>query len=192
MNDDTYPHSHLSKYLVRSQALIALVLLLGLCSFDFFFPSAYSLQAGIHGVTAISAVVFGTLLTHRIYPLIRGIKINFDSLRLWAVTATLLNLLGAISGNWIYMRYRGQGGPRDWILENVPFFHKVLMEFKEFVTLFPFPIMLTTTFILYYYKADIQFRRDLALFVGISIFISWFFLVFGFVAGLVLAKLRFV
>jgi hypothetical protein len=66
------------------------------------------------------------------------------------------------------------------------------MEFKEFVTLFPFPLMLATTFILFYYKAVMHFRRDLALFVGISILISWFFLAFGFVAGLALAKLRFV
>lgn len=192
MNEESYYYGHFSKYLARGQATLALVLLLGLCSFDFFFPTAYSLQAGIHGVSAITAVVFATLLTHRVYPLIRGIKINFDSLRLWAMTATGLNLLGAISGNWIYMRYRGQGGPRDWILEHVPNFHNGLMEFKEFVTLFPFPLMLATTFILSYYKAVMQFRRDLALFVGLSILVSWFFLAFGFVAGLVLAKLRFV
>jgi hypothetical protein len=90
------------------------------------------------------------------------------------------------------MRYRGQNGPRDWILEHVPNFHNGLMEFKEFVTLFPFPIMLATAFILFYYRAAMPFRRDLALFVGISIMISWLFLAFGFVAGLVLAKLRFV
>lgn len=192
MSEESFYYGHFSKYLARGQAALALVLLLGLCSFDFFFPTAYSLQAGIHGVSAITAVVFATLLTHRVYPLIRGIKINFDSLRLWAMTATGLNLLGAISGNWIYMRYRGQEGPRDWILEHVPLFHKVLMEFKEFVTLFPFPLMLATTFILFYYKAVMQFRRDLALFVGLSILVSWFFLAFGFVAGLVLAKLRFV
>lgn len=192
MNEESHYYGHFSKYLARVQATLALVLLLGLCGFDFFFPTAYHLQAGIHGVSAITAVVFTTLLTHRVYPLIRGAKINFDSLRLWAMTATGLNLLGAISGNWIYMRYRGQGGPRDWILEHVPNFHNGLMEFKEFVTLFPFPLMLATTFILFYYKAVMQFRRDLALFVGISIVVSWFFLAFGFVAGLVLAKLRFV
>jgi hypothetical protein len=192
MTQESYFYGHFSKNLAKVQAALALVLLLGLCSFDFFFPTAYSLQAGIHGFSAITAVVFATLLTHRVYPLIRGIKINFDSLRLWAMIATGLNLLGIISGNWIYMRYRGQDGPRDWILENVPSFHKVLMEFKEFVTLFPFPMMLATTFILFYYKAVLSVRRDLALFVGISILVSWFFLGFGFVAGLVLAKLKFV
>lgn len=108
MNEDSYYYGHFSKYLARVHATLALLLLLGLCSFDFFFPTAYSLQAGIHGVSAITAVVFATLLTHRVYPLIRGIKINFDSLQLWAMIATGLNLLGAISGNWIYMRYRGQ------------------------------------------------------------------------------------
>lgn len=48
------------------------------------------------------------------------------------------------------------------------------MEFKEFVTLFLSPIMLATAFILFYTVPAMPFRRDLALFVGISIMISWF------------------
>ena len=90
------------------------------------------------------------------------------------------------------MRYRGQDGPRDWILAHVPAFHNVLMEFKEFVSLFPFPLMLSATFMLYYYGMSIQIRKDLCKFVGITIWVSWLFLTLGFVAGLVLAKLRFV
>lgn len=192
MNEEAYFYGHFSKYLARVQAGLALPLLLSLGGLDLFFPTNYRLQAGVHGISAISAVIFATLLTHRVYPLIRGIKTNFDSLRLWVATATGLNFLGAVSGNWIYMRYRGQNGPRDWILDNVPSFHKILMEFKEFISLLPFPLMVMATFILFYYRAVMQFRRDLALFVGISIMVSWFFLVFGLVAGLVLAKLRFV
>lgn len=192
MTEDSYYYGHFSKYLARTQAVMALLLLLGLCGFDFLFPTEYGIKAAIHGLSAIAALVFGTLLTHRVYPLIRGVKINFDSLRLWALIATALNLLGAISGNWIYMRYRGQNGPRDWILDHAPGFHKVLMEFKEFVTLFPFPLMAATSFILFYYRSVLHYRRDVALFCGISIMLSWLFLAFGFVAGLMLAKLRFV
>jgi hypothetical protein len=192
MTEESFFYSHFSKYLARTQATVAFILLIGLGGLDFFFPTAYGFKAGVHGVSAISAVIFGTLLTHRVYPLIRGVRINFDSLRRWTMIATGLNLIGAISGNWIYMRYRGQGGPREWILEHQPNFHNGLMEFKEFVTLFPFPLMLATTFILFYFKTVIPYRRDLALFVGISIMVSWFFLLFGFTAGLVLAKLRFV
>ncbi len=192
MSEESYYYGHFSKTLARVQASLAFVLLLGLCGFDFFFPSAYSIQAGIHGISAILAVVFGTLLTHRIYPLIRGIHIDFDSLRHWVLIAIGLNLLGAISGNWIYTRYRGKDGPRDWILDHAPTFHMGLMEIKEFVSLFPVPLMTVTAFILFYYKAELQERREITLFAGLSIFLSWFFLVFGFVAGLVLAKLRFV
>ena len=79
--------------------------------------------------------------------------VRLESLRRWLLAATLLNLAGAISGNWIYMRYRGQNGPRDWILEHVPSFHNVLMEFKEFVSLFPFPLMLSATGMLYLLRA---------------------------------------
>lgn len=119
-------------------------------------------------------------------------QVQLQSLRRWVLAATLLNLAGAISGNWIYMRYRGQDGPRDWILARVPAIHNVLMEIKEFVSLFPFPLMLSATALLYYYGLPMQTRRDLCRFVGITILVSWSFLLLGFVVGLVLAKLRFV
>jgi hypothetical protein len=161
-------------------------------SLDFFFPTAYRFQAGLHGLSSILAVVIGTYLTHRAYPMIRGIRIHFESLRYWVLGSTVLNLLGVISGNWIYMRYRGQDGPRDWILKNSPNFHNVLMEFKEFVSIFPFVLMLAATFLLFYYGKQIQYRRDLTQFAAILILTSWLFLMIGFISGLVLAKLRFV
>jgi hypothetical protein len=192
MTTEHYLHSNLAKRLVRIQAILALLILLLLAGLDFFFPTRYSLQAGLHGISSISAVVVGTYLTHRAYALIRGVHINFRSLRHWTVGATLLNFLGAVSGNWIYMRYRGEDGPRDWILKNAPDFHNYMMEFKEFITLFPFPLMAAVTFILYYYGDAIHVRRDFTQFVGIAILVSWLFLLLGFVTGLVLAKLHFV
>ncbi len=185
-------HDYFSKYVIRTQVGIAMTLLLLLSGADFWYPTDYSLKAGVHGVSAILAVVLGTYLTHRAIPLIKGMKIHYESLRLWLLAATLLNLAGAISGNWIYMRYRGQNGPRDWILEHVPVFHNVMMEFKEFVSLFPFPLMLSATFMLYYYGPSIQARRDISRFVGVTILAAWSFLLLGFVSGLVLAKLRFI
>lgn len=192
MGTGEYIHDYFSKTVIRIQVVVALALLLLLPAANFFYPTDYSLKAGIHGVSAILAIVIGTYLTHRAIPLIKGMHVKYESLRLWVLGATILNLFGAISGNWIYMRYRGQDGPRDWILANVPTFHNVLMEFKEFVSLFPFPLMLAVTFTLYYYGMSIQNRRDITRFVGITILISWSFLMLGFVAGLVLAKLRFV
>jgi hypothetical protein len=64
------------------------------------------------------------------------------------------------------------------------------MEFKEFISLFPFALMLTVTFILFYYGNAIATRRDILNFVGILMLLSWLFLLFGFVAGLTLAKLH--
>lgn len=187
-----FMHDNLGKIVIRSQVAIALLLLLALSASDFWYPSDYKLKAGIHGVSAILAIVVGTYLTHRAIPMIKGMHVRLESLRRWLLAATLLNLAGAISGNWIYMRYRGQDGPRDWILAHVPAFHNVLMEFKEFVSLFPFPLMLTATAMLYYYGLPIETRRDISRFVGITILVSWSFLMLGFVAGLVLAKIRFV
>lgn len=192
MPTDQYLQGQLAKFLVRTQAITALCILLALAGLDFFFPTNYHLQAGIHGISSISALVLGTYLTHRAYALIRGVHINFHSLRYWLLGATAINFLGALSGNWIYMRYRGQDGPKDWILANVPAFHNYLMEFKEFVSLFPFPLMLAGSFILFYYGDAIHERRDLTQLVGILILLAWLFLLLGFVAGLTLAKLRFV
>lgn len=192
MNTDQYYHGNLAKYLVRTQASLALVILLLLAGLDFFFPTSYRLQAGIHGISAITSVVVGTYLTHRAFTIIRGVHINYHSLRRWALGSTVLNFLGAVSGNWIYMRYRGENGPKEWILANAPDFHNYMMEFKEFITLFPFPIMAAVTFGLYYYGDAIAERRDISQFVGILILLSWLFLFLGFVTGLVLAKLRFV
>lgn len=192
MPSEQFLHGQFAKFLVRVQAAFALTLLIFLVGMDFFFPTNYRLQAGVHGMSAIAALMVGTYLTHRAYPLVRGVRINFKSLRWWVLGATAANLLGAISGNWIYMRYRGQDGPRDWILGQVPAFHNVMMEFKEFISLFPFPLMLATTFVLFYYGDGLQQRRDLTQFVGVTILISWVLLMTGFVAGLGLAKLRFV
>lgn len=192
MSAGEYIHDHFSKIVIRSQVGIALALLLMLPAANFFYPGNYSLKAGIHGVTAILAIILGTYLTHRAIPLIKGVHVKLESLRRWLLVGTALNLAGAISGNWIYMRYRGQDGPRDWILEHVPNFHNVLMEFKEFVSLFPFPLMLSATAILYFYGLPVQHRRDITRFVGITILVSWCFLMLGFVVGLILAKLRFV
>ncbi|NOS88325.1 MAG: hypothetical protein HOP34_07245 [Methylococcaceae bacterium] len=184
-------HGTLSKTLVRTQAALALFVLLWLGGLDFFFPSHFSLQAGVHGLSTISAMVAATFLTHRAYHLIRGVHINMRSLRYWALAATVLNFFGAVSGNWVYMRYRGEGGAKDWILAHAPSFHNVMMEFKEFVSLFPFPLMLAVTFVLFYYGDALATRRDLLSFVGLLMLIAWLFLLLGFVSGLTLAKLHF-
>lgn len=182
----------LTKILIRLQAGTALFLLLIISGLDLFFPSQYALKAAVHGISAISAVVVGTFITHRAYFLLRGGKINYQSLKNWTVASTVLNFLGAVSGNWIYMRYRGQDGPREWILKNTPDFHNVLMEFKEFVSLFPFPLMVIASFALFYYQDHLHARHDIKQFIAILMMASWFFLMLGFVAGLTLAKLRFV
>lgn len=192
MAHDAIDSQQLTKILIRLQAGGALTLLLMLVGFDLFFPSQYALKAAVHGVSTISALVVGTFMTHRAYFLLRGARTNYVSLKKWSLASAVLNLLAAISGNWIYMRYRGQDGPKEWILKSVPDFHNVLMEFKEFVSLFPFPLMVVATFILFYYKEHIQLRHDIKQFVAILIMAAWFFLMLGFVSGLILAKLRFV
>lgn len=192
MKDNALDTQQLTKILIRLQAFGALLLLLMLVGLDLFFPTPYALKAAVHGVSTISALVVGTYMTHRAYFLLRGARINYTSLKKWALASTLLNLIAAISGNWIYMRYRGENGPRDWILKTIPDFHNILMEFKEFVSLFPFPLMVIVSFALFYYQDNLQSRHDIKQYVGIVIMAAWFFLMLGFVAGLILAKLRFV
>jgi hypothetical protein len=50
--------------------------------------------------------------------------------------------------------------------------------------------MLAVTFMLFYFGDAISTRRDIMNFIGILMLLSWLFLLFGFVAGLTLAKLH--
>jgi hypothetical protein len=192
MQSEQLFHGQFSRLLARTQAGFALIVLLSIAGFDFFFPSQYRWQAGLHGISSIASLIAGTFLTHRAYPLIKGIRADFSSLRQWATASAALNFLALASGNWIYMRYRGEAGPREWILKHTPSFHNNLMEFKEFVSIFPFPLMLCVSFLLFYYGKPILQRRELTQLAGLLILLSWAFLVLGFAAGLVLAKLSFV
>lgn len=107
MHSEAPLQGSLSRSVARAQAALTLLLLTGLAGLDFFFPTGYRIQAGLHGLSSIASAVVGTLLTHRAYPLIRGVRVDFRSLRHWVLGSATLNLLGIVSGNWIYRRYRG-------------------------------------------------------------------------------------
>jgi hypothetical protein len=192
MATNQFFRGELTKSLIKTEAVVAVLAVATISWVNFFFPTNYYLQAGLHGLSSAGALSVGLYVTHRAYPLLRGVRVELESLRRWVLAAMVLNLLGAVTGNWIYMRYRGEGGPRQWILTNAPSFHNVMMEFKEFISLFPFPLMLSAAFILYYYGNKIHMRRDLTQAVGVLIQLSWLFLILGLFSGLVLAKLRFV
>ena len=77
MSAEQHIPDNFTKILIRSQVGIALLLLLlALSASDFLFPSEYKLKAGIHGVSAILAVVVGTFLTHLALPLIKGMQVR--------------------------------------------------------------------------------------------------------------------
>ncbi len=178
--------------LLWTQLSFALVLSLWLAGMDFFFPSAYRVKAGVHSLSSIAAAVLGTYLVHQLYPLLRGARLNLIKLRFWLMLALTANLAAAVSGNWIYMRYRAEDGPRDWILANAPGFHNLMMEFKEFVSLFPVLFATVCVFASFYYGELILKRRDLAVTLASLILLTWILIMTGLVTGLGLAKLRFV
>ncbi|MCX8048727.1 MAG: hypothetical protein N3A55_03575 [Methylohalobius sp.] len=157
-----------------------------------FFPSPYQIKAAVHGLSSVLAIATSTYLVHRIYPVLRGAKAAWSALPNWLIAAVATNLAAAISGNWIYMRYRGEGGPRAWILANAPGFHNVLMEFKEFISLFPCFLLTVAVFCAYYYGEQVMRRRELSQFFVALILAAWIFALIGWMSGLTLAKLRFV
>ncbi|WP_460035192.1 hypothetical protein [Methylothermus subterraneus] len=157
-----------------------------------FFPSPYQIKAAVHGLSSILALAAVTYLAHRLYPVLRGARTAWEVLPNGLLIALAANLAAALSGNWIYMRYRGEEGPRDWILANAPAFHNVLMEFKEFVSLFPCLLLTTAVFCAFYYGEQVLRRRELAQFFAVLILAAWMFALIGWVSGVTLAKLRFV
>ena len=155
-------------------------------------PSPFRLQAAAHGLAALLIVVSGSYLGHLAYPLARGARGAIADVTRWTKLCLTLSVLAVVSGNWVYMPYRGQNGARERLLATAPIFHKVLMEFKEFVSLFPVPILGAVCFMLWYYKDELAERKDLAMPIAALLMLNWIFVVLSMVLGLGIAKVQFV
>jgi hypothetical protein len=143
----------------------------------------------IHGIIATLGVIIGSATGYLGWRLLLGHLKAYRDLRILATISAVLSFLAVVSGNMIYIAYRGEGGPREFFKGNFPAIHEIFFEFKEFIGLFPLPIAVAATFILWKYKDSLPVDENIRNAVGVMIAVAWTVLMIVFVLGAAITKL---
>ena len=182
--------------LVTVTAWVALTLFLVLVALitaplgSFFGGSQLALIGATHGLLATLGVVVGTVTTYLGWRLFTGKIRAFGDLKILSVVSTVIAAATIIFGNWIYITYRAPGGPRAFFLENNPAIHGIFFEFKEFMALFPLPLAVAATYVIWRYGDRLAEDRSLRTWVGIVFAIAWGGLMIAYLLGAGITKLR--
>ena len=156
---------------------------------DLMGESPFASIATIHGMFATLGVIVGSATGYLGWRLLLGHLKAYRDLRILATVSSIFAFLAILTGNWIYIAYRGPGGPREFFINNFPEIHEIFFEFKEFIALFPLPIAVAATFILWKYKDSLPVDEKLRNAVGVMIAVAWTILMIVFVLGAAITKL---
>jgi len=152
-------------------------------------PSEFALPGAAHGILATVGMIVGTATVYLGWRLFIGEKRTFGDLRILAAVSSVLAAVTIVTGNWIYIAYRGPGGPREYFKSVIPEVHEIFFEFKEFIALFTLPIAVATTYVLWSYRETLLADTRLRTGVGIMIATAWAALMITFVLGASITKL---
>ncbi len=160
--------------------------------FNLFSISNHKLDSILHGMGATLTVLVSCYVLHGLYPFLRGKEGSAKRLErsLWITNALVLATI--VFGNWIYMGYRAPDSVQQWFMYNAPVNHLVMMEFKEFVALFPLPLGLGASYVLWRFRGRFGELQDVSSVVALLVTLMWIFLLIGFVFGIGITKLRIV
>lgn len=177
--------------LAVAQGVAAALLFLSIPCFTWLGLGTRQTIGALHGLASMLTVIVSTFLLHLAYPLLRGREEAAKRLTgpLWITN--LLTLLSVVFGNWLYIGYRAHDGAQQWFLANSPAAHTVLMEYKEFVSLFPLPLGVAAAFLLWRHRADLH-ESGVGQVAAMLITLLWVCLLIGLALGLGLAKLKLV
>jgi len=143
--------------------------------------SINSLRSALHGLSAGIFVVTMTIGFYQAFRLWQGIPVgNPKELGIGAVINTIACFFTIVFGNWLYIPYRAQGGPRSFFVENMPPVHKVFFEFKEFTALFTFPLVVAATYIILVYADHLNTNKKLREMVSLLLGFAFFFFIIAF------------
>ena len=175
-----------------TQASIAALLFLSIPLFNVIGLSNHKLMAVLHGLGATVTVIMSCQTIHLIYPMLRGKKGAAASLE-WSLWLTnLMVLLTIVFGNWLYIAYRAPDGPQEWLLYHSPAVHYIVMEYKEFVSLYPLPLGIAAAVLLRRFRHALEPGSAASGIIALLITLFWICLLIGFVLGIGLARLRMV
>lgn len=180
-----------SRDLAVTQISVTALLFLLLPFFTLLGGSAHKTPAFLHGLAAVTAVILSSRLVHWTFPLLQNKEIPASmEVVLWLTN--LLIFLAIVTGNWLYIPYRAPDGPQQWLIFHYPAVHFIVMEFKEFISLFPLPLGITAGVILQRFRHDIGEEPAIRLILTMLLTLSWFCLLAGLIFGLGLMKLKMV
>ncbi|MGI0073262.1 MAG: hypothetical protein ACREA3_05580 [Nitrosotalea sp.] len=151
--------------------------------------TSFSSVATVHGIFATLGVIVGSAAGYLGWRLLLGHLRAYGDLRILATVSSVFAFITIITGNWIYIAYRGAGGPREYFVNTFPQIHGIFFEFKEHIALFALPIAVAATYILWKYKDSIQNDEGLRTAVGVMIAVGWTVLMIAFVLGAAITKL---
>lgn len=175
-----------------TQASVAALLFLSIPLFNVLGFSNHKLMAVLHGLGATVTVIMSCQTIHLIYPMLRG-KAGAAARLEWMLWLTnLMVLLTIVFGNWLYIAYRAPDGPQEWLLYHSPALHLIVMEYKEFVSLYPLPLGIAAAVLLRRFRHALEPGSAASGIIALLITLFWICLLIGFVFGIGLAKLRMV
>lgn len=152
--------------------------------------SQWELISAFHGMGATVFLIASTIAVYLSWRLYSGQLTAYKDLRWLAALSTLLAGVTVAFGNWIYIGYRGAGGPRSFFLANMPEVHAIFFEFKEFIALFTIPTMVAATFLIWKYGPGIVKNQEVRAATGILFFLGWVFLLLAYLLGAAITKLK--
>ncbi|MEI5908615.1 hypothetical protein WAK64_16325 [Bacillus spongiae] len=154
--------------------------------------SQYKWLSVLHGVGATLTVLVSCYMLHLLYPLLRRRVGTVKRLKLILFLVNILVLATIITANWLYIGYRAPDGARQWFIYHHPSIHLILMEYKEFISLFPLPLGVGALWILHRFGRQMEQTKDTLVSSTIAVLITlmWICLIIGFVFGMTIVRIK--
>lgn len=152
--------------------------------------SEYRFRSAFHGLFAGIFMVTMTIGLYQAFKLWVGVPLNIRELGLGAVINSAACFFTILFGNWIYIPYRSQSGPRSHFLEKIPQVHQIFFEFKEFTALFTLPLLVAATYIIWVYKGKLNSNTYLRTMTALLLVLGFFYFVIAFGLGAAITKLK--
>ena len=152
--------------------------------------SQWEVISAFHGMGATVFLLGSTIAVYLSWRLYTGQLGAFKDLQWLTAFSTFMAGVTVAFGNWIYIWYRGPGGPRAFFLANMPEVHQVFFEFKEFIALFTLPTMVASTFLIWKYGPALKGNPELRAAASITFLLGWAFLLLAYILGAAITKLN--
>lgn len=175
-----------------TQASAAALLFFSIPLFNIIGLSNHKLESVLHGLGATITVIMSCQVIHLVYPMLRG-KNGAAAKLEWVLWLTnLMVLITIVLGNWLYPAYRGVDGAQQWLMYHTPEVHLIMMEYKEFVSLYPLPLGIAAAFLLRRFRYALEPGSAVSGIIALLITLFWICLLIGLAFGIGLAKLKMV